>query len=596
MARMTYAILSSTLLIACDFGGQGGDEGMIPASGGTGGIGGSGGYSGSGPVPVAGVAGIVVTGGVEVTPGVVGTGGIGGIGGMVVVDASVEVDAATDGSSPVTAGSDGSANSPAGPAAECVTEKWDSPDSALEFYSCVTNDSRATNLANTEPIDWDCFCNGAEQTILDTTCDDALGSACGIDPDAPKTFCRDERIGANNSTYSSGACWKADPMGWRCRCDGSPSFGALILNTSEVCENALFQTCAQPCDEPLGECAPVPNGIRDQYQCNCIYYGEIARDIVTEPWQCKDAITQACDPEVRSDNHCNNYVGYCDLKDGFLYQCHCLDGTEQTVNASAISVNDCVSALEQVCGPNEIPDGRFCTGSNPEGITTIEGGRCIHLSDNSYHCTCRTEIISDFYVPANDGWDPESTTQTAPSCEQALILGCPKLIQATPEEKRRACEIQMTCNPLIKETSCIERIRDACAFCTLEQSAAGITACDNSLYTAYESCIQHCTDLVVPPASPQQCKDVGAVLDYQNAASDCLCDVCGEMALECSVDPGCIEIVMCAGETGCTSFDCMKPETCEDLILEWGLTSSSLAIAERFNDCQAALACRELLE
>lgn len=79
----------------------------------------------------------------------------------------------------------------------------------------------------------------------------------------------------------------------------------------------------------------------------------------------------------------------------------------------------------------------------------------------------------------------------------------------------------------------------------------------------------------------------------EEAANDCeicACNNCLDQLLACQGDAGCVEIRMCAQETGCTGLDCLGD--CGDVIDgAGGPLGPSAALALMLSDCYDGVGC-----
>jgi len=73
-----------------------------------------------------------------------------------------------------------------------------------------------------------------------------------------------------------------------------------------------------------------------------------------------------------------------------------------------------------------------------------------------------------------------------------------------------------------------------------------------------------------------------------SACGQCLCPTCGSEILGCLGDSGCWRIFACAAEQGCSGVDCYRPDTCRDVIDDFG---SSLPKALALLACSSGSGC-----
>lgn len=85
--------------------------------------------------------------------------------------------------------------------------------------------------------------------------------------------------------------------------------------------------------------------------------------------------------------------------------------------------------------------------------------------------------------------------------------------------------------------------------------------------------------------------DLDSCLDQAtNDCEICACNNCLAELTACEADPGCVEVRMCAQETGCTGLGCLGP--CGDVIDEaGGLGGQSVMLALQVSDCYEAASC-----
>ncbi len=588
-----FLTLTGWGLMGC-IGGQAGDEGLDDdgGEGGTGGAAGEGGMGGDG----GGVAGV---GGTDAG----GQSGASGVDGSVAPYPGTPIDGA------------------GAERALCVIEIWESPDAEIEAYQCSlvgaawSDESDAPGADNAEPMDWQCDCNGESRSAKAADCSEALESGCGVSQDDPETFCRD----MNRDVM--GVCWADGEQGWQCRCGDPAGDSDLVAQPEEVCEVALFNACAGPCDGLLGDCTPALDEDEMAFTCNCTYYGEIERPVATG-W-CENALQAACHPSQPDVDRCNGYVGYCDAK-GEGYECRCLDGAEQSIASEDTSTGACIAALEEVCGENEPDEERVCeTEVSEDGVE--EQARCVDLGEGAYECNCETQIAASEMGSGSEQTDGASGAgadvsgsagsaapgsagsldggiavtrplagvgepgeiRLAAACEQALILACPYLAEASAEQIDEACVSLVECYSVIEQDFCIEHIRDDCALCMLAAFAAGAACGDEAL----DSCLSMCVGLVPAPSSVEECLSVLDAFDRRTGQAECLCEECLDSFADCVVDQGCYEIADCAGKVGCSNIDCYAPDKCQDVINKWGISSQSVMLVQTLAACEAVPSC-----
>ncbi len=456
-----------------------------------------------------------------------------------------------------------------GPA--CSALRWPGPDSERTPYFCFADFSSGP---------WSCECAGEGPVTSELEeCGDALLDVCGVEPDPPSGS-PDHCIGEG---ADEGTCWQREDGGWDCRCGDAAGSSPLEQVEIDDCKTAVFRTCAATCEEPLGRCDPVRDGVDNEYRCDCAYYGEVARPHISGT--CHSAIEGACNPEPNAfdgdtESECNSYAGYCDAQDGG-YACHCVgDGADVSVDGG----DDCPSVLTDACGADEPPEASTCRA---EGESAV--GRCVELAEGVQQCRCdavATASDPDAMTTGGTGLstDPESrSTRAEVSCELALSLDCPDAITADEAQRTEACEHHASCNAGVAVDSCSELISDACASCTLE-ARDGSEGCDG-----LERCGSLCSGLIPPPATAAECRSRIETYAAFGEVEACLCDACLPSLGECLVDPGCSEILTCASETGCRQAACYAADTCRDAIDAWGGPASSSAnLATTLGSCAPA--------
>lgn len=487
----------------------------------------------------------------------------------------------------------------------CAVEVWRSPQTELERYNCSISSQQsyegsgqAGAGSDSQLKEWLCDCNGASQTVEASECAQALKIGCDVAQNTATTFCRTDGV-------AIGVCWKKKDKGWQCGCGDPVDRVALVDRDDQECSDALFHACAQRCEGPLGECTPLLETDAVGYQCDCTYYGEIARENAAR--MCQSALQNACHPNYSNYyESCNGYVGYCDRNDQ-SYECHCLDGIEQSIAAVEMSEVGCYTALEQSCGINQPPEDRICRIESPDP-TSNEQGYCVQISEDFFECGCSvgTNVSTTTLIPppiSPGGVDSGNTipiTITSPpsseqnellvasSCEQALLLACPDLIQATPEQKSAACDIASRCYPIVVQDACLERIRDDCAICIVDATDNGAQCGDERL----ETCLVRCVNLAAPTDEPEECKTRLGYIDLRDANTECLCDRCLESLAPCGVDVGCMEVAVCAYENDCVGTTCLNVASCQQVIEKWmNENSDSVMMAQVLGDCGAAQGC-----
>lgn len=95
------------------------------------------------------------------------------------------------------------------------------------------------------------------------------------------------------------------------------------------------------------------------------------------------------------------------------------------------------------------------------------------------------------------------------------------------------------------------------------------------------------------PGNATDGEDPEVMACIEEAANDCeicACNNCLDQLLACQQDAGCVEIRMCAQETGCTGLDCLG--ACGDVIDgAGGPLGPSASQALMLSDCYDAMGC-----
>jgi hypothetical protein len=84
---------------------------------------------------------------------------------------------------------------------------------------------------------------------------------------------------------------------------------------------------------------------------------------------------------------------------------------------------------------------------------------------------------------------------------------------------------------------------------------------------------------------------VGSI-DMNDPCEVCVATSCTMQALACCQQPGCLDIVRCAQEKGCSGIDCYAPETCKDVIDKAGGPAVATMYAKPLGDCALA-SCKD---
>ncbi len=93
------------------------------------------------------------------------------------------------------------------------------------------------------------------------------------------------------------------------------------------------------------------------------------------------------------------------------------------------------------------------------------------------------------------------------------------------------------------------------------------------------------------PSTGEQDGALAVCLDEAvNECEVCACNNCLDELTACGADPGCVEIRVCAQQTGCTGLDCLND--CGDVIDgAGGPLGASAGLALMVSDCYEALGC-----
>jgi hypothetical protein len=88
---------------------------------------------------------------------------------------------------------------------------------------------------------------------------------------------------------------------------------------------------------------------------------------------------------------------------------------------------------------------------------------------------------------------------------------------------------------------------------------------------------------------PQETGESGGALEMcldmaADGCEECACENCLDEVTACQMDPGCVEIRMCAQENDCTGIACLGP--CGDVInANGGPLGESAGLASALSDC-----------
>jgi len=77
-------------------------------------------------------------------------------------------------------------------------------------------------------------------------------------------------------------------------------------------------------------------------------------------------------------------------------------------------------------------------------------------------------------------------------------------------------------------------------------------------------------------------------IDPDDPCELCVATSCTTEALACCEQPGCLDIISCAQDTGCSGLDCYAPETCKDVIDSAGGPITATQFAQPLGDCAIA--------
>lgn len=183
---------------------------------------------------------------------------------------------------------------------------------------------------------WQCSCDEADvvERPGSATCEEALQAACGA---SVEDF--------DSCTSEAGSCVRGEnPETWRCTCPSD------VTTTGEAssCADALWGFCRSgTCVLDVGACSSVADA-PGKYDCECEYFDGARRR--RDARLCYDALG-GCVPGKDS---CTQAHGFCDeASDGESAQwaCSCLDGTAESRLRKTNTLDECATALEDVCGP-----------------------------------------------------------------------------------------------------------------------------------------------------------------------------------------------------------------------------------------------------
>jgi hypothetical protein len=243
------------------------------------------------------------------------------------------------------------------------------PDQPEQRYDCI-KDGGGTS--------WRCWCDGAGQTGSGSDCETALQDACGV--------AIPER---GHCTVGEAGCWPVDAAGepstaagdtWACRCTGADRLSTV---STERCDDALFQHCAEGCSGEAGTCMPTVT--EGEYACLCTYYGGPERVLWSQE-ACPNVLEAACDPTGHGGSGCNAFAGYCDQTDSG-FSCRCIDGRVDAVRYTELPEDQCELALELICGVAEPNSKLICDDERTDGTTTWRG-ECTREDPGIYACEC----------------------------------------------------------------------------------------------------------------------------------------------------------------------------------------------------------------
>ncbi|MBM4359226.1 MAG: hypothetical protein FJ096_14070 [Deltaproteobacteria bacterium] len=76
-----------------------------------------------------------------------------------------------------------------------------------------------------------------------------------------------------------------------------------------------------------------------------------------------------------------------------------------------------------------------------------------------------------------------------------------------------------------------------------------------------------------------------ASVNMDDPCEVCVVTSCTAEALACCQNEGCLDIVACAQETGCSGADCYQPETCQKVIDDAGGIQIAVGYAAPLGEC-----------
>ena len=271
-----------------------------------------------------------------------------------------------------------------------------------------------------------CSCDGEERTSYAFGCVAALYEACEVEAEPVDGSGDDEPFALECEASVAGVagrCAQRDDGSYACNCgddahaiEPDPEAAG---SAPTACEQALFEQCAEPCQNDFGACAATDSGVLGEYSCACSTNG---LSHVVRAGSCAESLDSACSLLHETDSFCTGYGGACVVADPDQPKkltCTCIDRAVEVVDfvprSDDLRVHACRDVLEATCGLGAPPDNAQCT-----------------VDDNGWHARCSLGPDDDSSFSCEcyeDGANEARTTSpTDIDCNEATLRElCPEL-------------------------------------------------------------------------------------------------------------------------------------------------------------------------